>query len=162
MLSYYVIYCEKFRKILQRTEKIVLKASTISLSTNAFGIPFTWDRVHGKNEYLYSFIFLVSMRTSFPCLLLVLVHVDISLSLFGNLLFHLLLCIELLIVYRLLYFVVFPAMFMYSSSSLLYFKSSCLTNHDAFLFTFSRCEIYFILYWSHTHACSNCDVTRDK
>ncbi len=24
MLSYYVIYCEKFRKILQRTEKVAL------------------------------------------------------------------------------------------------------------------------------------------
>ncbi len=62
-----------------------MKASTASLSTNAFGRQIHWDIVHGKNEYLYSFVLLVIMRNLCPCGLLVLVSADINISLFGTL-----------------------------------------------------------------------------
>ncbi len=48
-----------------------LKASTVSLSTNAYGKQFHWYMVFGKNEYLYSSVLLVIMQALCPCLLLV-------------------------------------------------------------------------------------------
>ncbi len=34
MLSYYVIYCEKFRKVLQQTEKVALTTCILGYSTH--------------------------------------------------------------------------------------------------------------------------------
>ncbi len=36
---------------------------------NSFGRQFHWDIVHGKNEYLYSFVSLFIMQNVCPCLI---------------------------------------------------------------------------------------------
>ncbi len=59
-----------------------LTISPVSVSSNTFGKQFHWDIVCGKNEYLYSFVFLVILRNLCPCLSLVLVSTCISISFF--------------------------------------------------------------------------------
>ncbi len=69
----------------KKSVKPGLKASTVSLSTNAFSRQFYWDMVCKKNEYLYSFVFVVIILNLCPCSHLVLVStcISISISLFG-------------------------------------------------------------------------------
>jgi hypothetical protein len=57
-----------------------LKASTVSLSISAFGKQFHCGMVCEKNEYLYSFVFWLSIRNLCLCLLLVLLSDGINIS----------------------------------------------------------------------------------
>ncbi len=65
-----------------RSLKPYLKASTVSLSTNAFDKQFHWSLIHANNENVYLFLFLVYMQHVRPCLLLVLESTYINISLF--------------------------------------------------------------------------------
>ncbi len=65
-----------------RSLKPCLKASTVSLSTNAFGRQFHWDMAHGKNEYFID-LYYCSLCEMSVMFVLFLVSGSISMSLLG-------------------------------------------------------------------------------
>ncbi len=113
--------------------------------------------VHGKKEHLYLLMFFVIMWNLYPYLLLALVYVDISISLFGT-------CAILYSIVNIRSFLLscrFSCHVHYYSCDtgifwvILFDKSCCFYFLNLF-------QIWDILYWYSLHAAhaySNCDLT---